>query len=66
MLAELDHGVRCDRHVGEAFRVRCGDCDDESAEQGHLDRRLCPKHPAHFRPCEKCEASNERTTDETA
>lgn len=29
---EIDHGVRCERHVGEVFRVRCEDCDQAAAE----------------------------------
>ena len=32
MQLEVDHGVRCDRHVGEVFRVRCADCDEAAAE----------------------------------
>lgn len=55
MLADLDHGIRCEEHIGEAFRPRCYDCDALVSQWGELDYRLCPLHPVHFRPCEKCE-----------
>lgn len=37
MLSELDHGARCTAHAGEAFRVRCDDCD--AAEEAERERR---------------------------
>ena len=27
---EIDSGVRCERHVGEVFPVRCDDCSAEA------------------------------------
>lgn len=32
MTPHLDHGARCERHVGEAFLPRCTDCDDARHE----------------------------------
>lgn len=29
---EIDLGSRCDRHIGEAFRVRCQDCDNAQVD----------------------------------
>jgi hypothetical protein len=49
----VDTGVRCDSHAGEVFPVRCGACENLRAEYGTLGLRLCPRHPAHFRPCQK-------------
>jgi len=50
MLIEIDHGIRCDKHVGEVFAVRCFACDAATAEhfldieaerhQRALDRQL--------------------------
>lgn len=48
-----DTGVRCDQHIGEAFPVRCNACRILADEYGQLGMRLCPRHPAHLRPCEK-------------
>jgi hypothetical protein len=48
-----DTGARCTEHWGEVFPVRCGACANLQAEYGVLGIRLCPRHPAHFRPCEK-------------
>jgi hypothetical protein len=48
-----DTGIRCDRHMGDAVKVRCNACQTLSDEYGLLGMRLCPRHPAHFRPCEK-------------
>jgi hypothetical protein len=53
MAIYVDTGVRCDRHMGEVFPVRCNACQILSDEYGTLGMRLCPQHPAHFRPCEK-------------
>ena len=32
MIDHLDLGARCDRHVGEAFPVRCDACDEANRE----------------------------------
>jgi hypothetical protein len=32
MLSYLDHGIRCDRHVGEVFPPRCRDCNAAARE----------------------------------
>jgi hypothetical protein len=48
MLAELDHGTRCDEHVGEAFRVRCSDCDELAAEA----QTLAAMHPHALLECQ--------------
>jgi hypothetical protein len=61
---ELDHGHRCDRHIGEAFRVRCTDCDRE-AERATAERTVagrvryqagshCPRHDGYMQPCDAC------------
>jgi hypothetical protein len=68
MLSELDHGVRCDAHVGDAFPPRCDDCETEAraADEATAPVRFsrfvpdseCPKH--HGWPllltggCERC------------
>ena len=32
----VDFGIRCDRHVGEVFQVRCYECERAAREQiGH-------------------------------
>jgi len=31
---EVDHGVRCDDHVGEVFPPRCGTCQALAEEEG--------------------------------
>jgi hypothetical protein len=31
-MTELDHGTRCDDHVGEVFPVRCAQCETLRAE----------------------------------
>lgn len=49
----VDSGVRCTNHAGEVFPVRCVACETLRAEYATLGIRLCPTHPAHFRPCEK-------------
>lgn len=66
MLAELDHGTRCERHVGEAFRVRCYDCDQlataaPARDLAYLDS---PVNCSPEAPCDRCirEAATERTT----
>ncbi len=40
----IDHGIRCERHVGEAFRVRCADCDEAAAEYAAELEGLPPAH----------------------
>ena len=32
-MEELDHGIRCDRHIGEVFPPRCRDCDAAARER---------------------------------
>lgn len=69
---ELDHGVRCDRHVGEVFRVRCADCDREAAEAAAERGRPtstryepgsdCPKHNGYPLPCDSCAREADRRT----
>jgi hypothetical protein len=49
----VDTGIRCETHAGEVFPVRCAACDNLKAEYATLGIRLCPRHPAHYRPCEK-------------
>jgi|GEM_PF-6997077 len=31
-MSDLDHGIRCDRHIGEVFPPRCTACDTLTAE----------------------------------
>ena len=33
MSMPVDNGIRCDRHVGELFQVRCYDCQQEAIEE---------------------------------
>ncbi len=49
----VDTGARCMDHWGEVFPVRCGACENLRAEYRAMGMALCPKHPAHFRPCDK-------------
>ncbi len=35
MTPDTDLGIRCDRHVGEAFPPRCADCDAATAEHAN-------------------------------
>lgn len=62
-LLETDHGIRCDNHVGEAFRVRCYDCDAAATEDAVKTRRAsergeCALHPGYptsaLWPCARC------------
>lgn len=43
----------CEDHIGEVHAPRCRACDTLRAEYGTLGMSRCPKHPAHFRPCDK-------------
>ncbi len=71
MLAELDHGMRCDRHIGEVFPPRCSDCSREAAERDEATasvrlavpagtaNAMCsvhPEYPSSDRwPCARCQ-----------
>jgi hypothetical protein len=64
LLSDLDHGVRCDRHVGEAFRVRCFDCDEMTSAMptprvGYVIGSECSTHPFYPMPCERCARDQE-------
>lgn len=64
MFSEIDPGVRCDRHVGEVFQVRCLDCDHLTLEAAahRTEARLtrytpgteCTVHPGYPLPCDRC------------
>jgi hypothetical protein len=64
MSSEFDHGIRCDRHIGEAFRVRCADCDKAAAEEiaaaveacqvRYIPNSSCSLHPDYPLPCNRC------------
>jgi hypothetical protein len=51
MMSELDHGVRCERHVGEVFPPRCGDCQ---AEARAADEATAPIRHGRFVPDSEC------------
>lgn len=59
---ELDHGIRCDRHVGEVFPPKCGDCLREAldADEASAPVRFaqtfteCPNHRGWPEPCQRC------------
>lgn len=60
----IDAGVRCERHVGEAFPPRCYDCTALAADTlplptdpppvGVYSSTECEIHAGYFLPCEKC------------
>lgn len=52
----IDNGARCLNHAGEAFPVRCVACNEAAAEWEASRPKVCPQHPMHLRPCDKCEA----------
>jgi hypothetical protein len=56
MTTELDHGTRCDKHIGEAFPPRCATCDQAQLEAATetLHRGECNKHDGYPLPCERC------------
>ena len=58
MLSELDHGVRCDKHVGEVFPPRCADCTREAAEADAMSAPTrfaeCVLHRGWPEPCGRC------------
>lgn len=59
MLLEIDHGARCDSHVGEVFRVRCADCDQADIEAtpaptAYIPGSNCPHHDGYPMPCDLC------------
>lgn len=71
MLSELDHGVRCERHVGEVFPPRCSDCnaaaraEDERTAPVRLGGLVeCELHVGYFnfagrQCCERCKRDAE-------
>jgi hypothetical protein len=60
MNSELDHGIRCDNHVGEAFPPRCLDCEAEARKAlgipraGFIPGSECVAHPAYPLPRARC------------
>lgn len=63
-MTEIDTGIRCDRHIGEVYPVRCFDCDAARATTadelivprvGYIPGSECPLHPYYPLPCSKCE-----------
>ena len=57
----LDSGVRCDRHIGDAFPPRCGACQGLSVEYAQLNIAVryipgsdCLEHPGYPLPCDHC------------
>jgi hypothetical protein len=63
MISELDHGIRCDRHIGEAFPPRCSDCDVLTVQQasdqvstrlGFIPGSSCSLHAGYPMPCASC------------
>ncbi len=70
LTAEIDLGVRCDSHVGEAFPPRCAACTAAAGADGVLTERVppstsprllspCPLHDGYFvygsLPCDRCD-----------
>jgi hypothetical protein len=52
-----DHGLRCDRHVGEVFPPRCGDCDVLNItipRVGFVPGSECSQHRDYPLPCVRC------------
>jgi hypothetical protein len=41
-MTEIDHGARCDRHVGEVFPPRCTEC--ETAKHELVDQERAARH----------------------
>jgi hypothetical protein len=62
LLSDLDHGARCERHVGEVFPPRCDECtalakDVRPAHTpriGYVVGTECTIHPFYPLPCEHC------------
>jgi len=60
MTTEVDLGGRCDRHVGEVFPPRCGDCDALHHERatvpaaGFIPGSECITHRGYPLPCARC------------
>jgi len=63
LLEQLDHGIRCDEHVGDVRPPRCTACDAEAAAEARRRSEAqrigeCPRHsgyPTSERfPCEAC------------
>jgi len=67
MFSELDHGIRCDKHVGEVFPPRCADCTAAALERDqatapvrfgrHLPNSECSVHRGWPLPCDRYEGS---------
>ena len=54
-----DFGIRCDQHVGEAFRVRCDRCDWLAEHEmrkpvRYLPDSKCELHDGYPLPCDLC------------
>jgi hypothetical protein len=57
MFAITDLGSRCDRHVGEVYAPRCGDCEVLNIRfprAGYTPGSQCSKHPDYPLPCASC------------
>lgn len=55
-MSEVDHGARCYKHVGEAFRPRCYDCDAAASEgtQVGLGTLMRKFNCSVEQPCDRC------------
>ena len=61
MMTYIDHGERCDRHIGEVFPPRCNACDLIAAETAILNTAVrylpnseCSQHENYPLPCDRC------------
>lgn len=59
MSFEVDHGIRCETHIGEVFRVRCETCDwlaDHELRRPvrYLPDTQCELHYGYPLPCDLC------------
>lgn len=57
MTNDIDRGLRCEDHVGEAFPPRCAACDAEARaipRSGYFPGQECPTHPGYPVPCDRC------------
>jgi hypothetical protein len=63
-MTSLDHGIRCEMHIGEVFQVHCTACDIAATEHlathpptryvTYIPNSECPQHQGYPLPCDRC------------
>ena len=70
-MTPIDHGRRCDDHVGEPHRRRCTACDDLTVplppprRRAYIPLSECALHRGYPMPCDRCERDNDMTTNDS-